>query len=112
MALHTNDVIALEILCNTLKERLEASDSINIEEAKQVIDRFHDLIMDAETDNSLCEDLMLAIKVAREITEKVSEVDGLKVESWAVYKESEGKWVTHEVKPQDIKQDAQSSTSK
>lgn len=90
MALHTNDVIALEILCNTLKERFTGTDRER--DATEIINAFHALVMEAEVNDSLIEDMALSVKVAREVTNKVSEIANLEIKNWAVYDEASGTW--------------------
>jgi hypothetical protein len=90
MSLHSNDIIALETLCNTLKERFK--DSPKEQDANEIISKFHDLIMNSEIDDNLIEDMSLAVKIAQEISGKITEIQDLEIENWALYEENKGEW--------------------
>ena len=99
--INENDVLVLELLCNSLELKVNNLPEEERNNAFDLIKGLKELILTLSIDNNFSEEFFSICQQAREISGKISEVTDMKLTAWSVYNENTKEWDSQEIKPNE-----------
>lgn len=96
--INENDVLVLELLCNSLEVKINNLPEEERENAFTLIRGLKELILSLSIDNNFAEDFYSICQQAREISGKISEITDMKLTAWSKYNEQTKEWDSQEIK--------------